>query len=244
MITIVIIDDEANAIENLVWEFSNYQSSVKIINTFTNPEEAIIYLKNNEVDAVFLDINMPKIDGFTFLENLPERKFAVIITTAYNQFGIEAIKHQCLDYLQKPIDADDIKQVIAKLEKYKKEHIALDAFEQILINAANSKDSNKKITINADGKIFFLKPDDILYCESDGNYCTVFLENGKKILISQKIKNIEEKLTEDFYRVHNSYVININKVTEYLKSEGYVVLNNQKKIPVSRQKKSSFLDMF
>jgi len=103
--------------------------------------------------------------------------------------------------------------------------------------------SLKRIAIPVDGKLLFLTPEEIIYCESDGNYCKVHLTKGKPLFISKKLKDIQKLLPESkFYRVHNSYIINLEKVREYLKSEGYVVLENQKEIPVSRYKKTSFLD--
>lgn len=244
MITAVIIDDEANAIESLQWELNHFKSEITVIATFTMAVEAKSFLEKNSVDAVFLDVEMPGMNGFELLESLERRKFAVIITTAYHSYAIPAIKAQCLDFLPKPTDEEAIKTCIEKIKKYRKEHFFIDYFEEALFSKMNDKDNNKKITINTDGKVMFLLPDDIIYCESDGNYSTIFLENGKKIVLTIKLKQLEDKLTDDFFRIHNSYVINLNKVQEYLKHDAYVILTNQAKIPVSRQKKSMFLDKY
>lgn len=243
MITVVIIDDESKAIENLIWELNNVSDQIKIKSTFVNVTEAIDYLKENDVDAVFLDIEMPEMDGFQFLSHFNNRKFAVIITSAYTQYGISAIKSECLDYLQKPIDSDDLNLAIQKIAKFKKENQLIDFFENTIINSVPvTKVSSKKISINVDGKIVYLTPDEILFCESDGNYTTIYLSTGKNLVVTQKLKQIEEKLTDDFFRVHNSYVINLEKVSEYLKNDGYVILTNKIKIPVSRQKKALLLE--
>jgi two-component system LytT family response regulator len=115
--------------------------------------------------------------------------------------------------------------------------------EKILLNF-NSNSIQKKITINTDGKLLFLENDEILYAESDGNYTTLFLIDGQKILLTKKLKEVNELLPKDsFFRVHNSYIINLNKIKEFLKTDGYVVLQSNHKIPVSRQKKSDFLDL-
>lgn len=244
MLQTIIIDDEQNAVDNLKWELNKFKNEVVVQSTFIDPIKALHFLENSEIDAVFLDIEMPQMNGIDFLNYFPDRKFAVIITSAYDKYAIDAIKHQCLDYLSKPVDSDDLGLVIKKIQKFKKEHNMIDYFEETLIKAISKNNGNKKIGINADGRIVFLLPDEIIYCESDGNYSTIFLENGKKIVISQKLKSLEEKFSNEFYRVHNSFIINLNKVQEYFKHEGYVILTNQKKIPVSRQKKSDFLDMF
>ncbi len=244
MITAVIIDDEANAIESLQWELNNFRNEINVLATFTQAIEAKSFLEKNSVDAVFLDVEMPGMNGFELLESLERRKFAVIITTAYHGYAIPAIKAQCLDFLPKPTDEDAVKSCIEKIKKRKTEHFFIDYFEEALFNKMSDKENTKKITISTDGKVMFLLPDEIIYCESDGNYSTIFLENGKKIVLSLKLKQLEEKLTDDFFRIHNSYVINLNKVQEYIKYDAYVILTNQAKIPVSRQKKSIFLDKY
>ena len=106
----------------------------------------------------------------------------------------------------------------------------------------NNKLHHKKITINTDGKLVFLEPKDIYYVASDGNYSTLYLSDNKKIVVTKKLKEMNELFPSDqFFRIHNSYIINLQKIKEFLKTDGYVVLENNAKIPVSRQKKSEFL---
>lgn len=244
MITSIIIDDEEGAIESLRWELNNFKNEITVLQSFTKVQEAILFLQDNTVDAIFLDIEMPKMNGFEFLERFKNRKFAVIITTAYNEYALPAIKKQCLDFLSKPTDRESLEECITKIKAFVKEHQLKDYFEEILIKKVSEKDNVKKITLNCDGKLMFLIPDDIIYCESDGNYSTIFMESKKKILVTMKLKQLEEKLPDDFFRIHNSYIINLNKVQEYLKNDGYVILTDQSKIPVSRQKKMLFLGKF
>ncbi|KMQ72711.1 LytR/AlgR family response regulator transcription factor [Chryseobacterium koreense] len=243
MITAILIDDETDALECLKWELENFKEEIRVISIFDTASDAILFLEENEVDAVFLDVEMPEMSGFEFLENFAKRDFAVIITTAYQDYALPAIKKQCLDFLQKPTDSLAIRQCIEKIKNFKNEHLFITYFEEKLYRKAE-KEGHKKIIINTDGKLMFLQPEDIIYCESDGNYSTIYLENGKKILISTPLKQVEEKLTDDFFRIHHSYIINMNKVTEYMKNDSQVMLCNNIKIPVSRQKKTSFLDHF
>ena len=243
MITAILIDDEPDALECLQWELENFKDEIRVAATFNNAHNAIEFLQKNETDAVFLDVEMPEMSGFEFLEKFAKRNFAVIITTAYQDYALPAIKKQCLDFLQKPTDSAAIKECINKIKNFKNEHLFINYFEEKLYRKAE-KEGHKKIIINTDGKLMFLQPDEIIYCESDGNYSTIYLENEKKILISTPLKQLEEKLTDDFFRIHHSYIINMNKVQEYLKNHSYVILSNNIKIPVSRQKKSSFLDRF
>ncbi|MHA7864791.1 LytR/AlgR family response regulator transcription factor [Flagellimonas marinaquae] len=243
MIEAVIVDDEIKALQSLSWELTNLSDEVDIIASFTDAREALNYLEQNTPDCLFLDIEMPSMDGFQFIKNLKNKDFPVVITTAYNQYALQALKNEAIDYLLKPIDSDDLEVTLAKIKKYNTKNLTVERLEKILLNF-NSESQSKKITINTDGKLVFLHSDDILYAESDGNYSTIFLADGQKILLTKKLKEVNSILPENcFFRIHNSYIINLNKIKEFLKTDGYVVLESNHKIPVSRQKKSDFLDM-
>ncbi|MFD0796045.1 LytR/AlgR family response regulator transcription factor [Maribacter chungangensis] len=243
MLEAVIVDDEIKALQSLSWELTNFSDEISVTASFTNPFEALEYLKKNTPDCLFLDIEMPTMDGFQFIQKLTNKNFPVVITTAYNQYAIKALKNEAIDYLLKPIDTDDLKETIVKIKKFINRNFTAEKLEQILLNF-NSRSINKRITLNTDGKLIFLESDEILYAESDGNYSTVFLSDGHKIVLTKKLKEVNALLPEDsFFRIHNSYIINLNKIKEFLKTDGYVVLKSNHKIPVSRQKKSDFLDL-
>lgn len=232
MIKAIIIDDEKVAIKSLVWELSNFKSKIKVVKTFTCAKKAIDFLKSNKIDCLFLDIEMPKMDGFQFLEKLKKRDFAVIITTAYSEYAIKALKNEAIDYLLKPIDTDDLKLTLKKVEKFN--NIKIKKNKEI-----------EKIAINTDGKIIFINPNEIIFVESDGNYSSIMLESNKKVVITKKLKEVYNLLPcSKFFRVHNSYVVNLNKIDEFLKNENYILLKNKHKIPVSRYRKSEFLNKF
>lgn len=238
MLKVILIDDEVKAIKSLEWEISNFCKDVEVLQTFTNPEKAISYLKFNDPDCVFLDVKMPGMDGFEFLEHFSKRKFAVVFITAYSEFAIKAIKENALDYLLKPIDTDDLMETIERLKAEKRNKKSYDDLERRLI-----QHSNKRIAIPLEGKLVFINTEHIIYCKSDGNYSRIHLSNQKPLFISKKLKEVDELLPKsDFYRIHNSYIINLKKVIEYQKSDGYVLLENEKLIPVSRSRKSEFLE--
>lgn len=242
MLKAVIVDDEPKAIEGLTWELSNFSNDIEVIKTFSIPEEALLYLNKNTPDCLFLDIQMPTMDGFQFLEQLQLKDTAVIITTAYDEYAIKALKNEAIDYLLKPIDSDDLEDTILKIKKFRTKTLNSQKFEDILINFTNNN-NKKKITINTDGKLLFLNIDEIIFVESDGNYSTIFLEHNQKIVVTKKLKEVNQILPEDhFFRIHNSYVINLGKIKEFLKTEGYVVMDSNHKIPVARQRKSDFLE--
>ena len=243
MLQAVIVDDEIKALQSLTWELTNFSDEINVIASFTNPNEALTYLEKHTPDCLFLDIEMPTMDGFQFIRKLTNKNFPVVITTAYNQYALKAIKSQALDYLLKPIDTDDLEETIVKIKKFNSKNFSVEKLEMALLNY-NSRAVHKRITLNTDGKLLFLESDEILYAESDGNYSTIFLTDGQKIVLTKKLKEVNELLPSDsFFRIHNSYIINLNKIKEFLKTDGYVVLKSNHKIPVSRQKKSDFLDM-
>lgn len=242
MFKAVIVDDEPKAIQGLSWELTNFSDDIEIVKTFTNPEDALLFLDDYTPDCLFLDIQMPAMDGFQFLDKIDYRDIAVVFTTAYDEYAIKALKREALDYLLKPIDSDDLSDTIRKIKKFKSRVINSEKLENILLDL-NSKNNQKKITISTEGKLIFLKLDEILFVESDGNYCTLFLTDNQKIVVTKKLKEIDSLLPIDgFFRIHNSYIINLNKIKEFLKTEGYVVMESGHRIPVARQRKSDFLE--
>ena len=176
MINAVIVDDEPKAIQSLSWELTNFSDEICILATFSNPENALEFLKHNTPDCLFLDIQMPTMDGFQFLGHLINRDFPVIITTAYDEYAIKALKNEAIDYLLKPIDSDDLKETIEKVKKFNSKALSIDRLEQLLLNINNTP-TQQKVTINSDGKLIFLKVDDIIFVQSDGNYSTIYLKN-------------------------------------------------------------------
>lgn len=242
MINAVIVDDEPKAIQSLSWELTNFSEEITIMETFSSPEKALEFFKNNTPDCLFLDIQMPTMDGFQFLEKLTNRDFPVIITTAYDEYAIKALKHEAIDYLLKPIDSDDLNLTIEKIKKFNSKIFSIDKLERLLIGF-NASQSNQKITVNSDGKLIFIHIDDIIFVQSDGNYSTIYLKNNQKKVVTKKLKDINNLLPENsFFRTHNSYIVNLNKIKEFLKNEGYLIMESNHKIPVARQRKTEFLD--
>ena len=236
MINAILIDDEQDALDSLTWEINKFTPEIKIIDSFTNPIDAISAINYLKPDCVFLDIEMPKMDGFQLLNQLNYRDFDLVITTAYDNYAIQAFKESAIDYLLKPIDSDDLSKVARKISKNKEKNSLGTDLKKALTEIAVSNNITKKIALPFNGKTVFVKLDDILYCKSDGNYTTVFLRNDETHLLSKKIKDIEMLLNyERIIRVHQSFLVNIDYIKEYVKNEGhYLVLDNGKTIPVSR----------
>jgi len=236
MIKAILIDDEINAIKNLEWELNRFCKDIEVCKTFTNPLEAISEIDNLQPDCVFLDIEMPEMDGFQFLSKLQNRKFDLIITTAYDNYAIRAFKEKAIDYLLKPIDTDDLIETVERIKANKEKNNLGWDFEKLFSNISVKP---KKIALPLMGKTIFVELNEIIYCKSDGNYTEVHLLSGKKEMLSKTMKLVESIIdSDDFFRVHHSYLVNINFIKEYFKGEGhYIVLKNNFSIPVSRNKK-------
>jgi two-component system LytT family response regulator len=184
---------------------------------------------------------MPKIDGFQLLSHLTYRDFDLVITTAYDNYALKAFKENAIDYLLKPIDNDDLLKVAKKIKNNKLNKqlgFSLQNYIQPLEKKA------KKIAIHSSGKIIFLNISDVFYCKSDGNYTTIYLLNGEKHLYTKKIKDVHELFNSDeIIRVHQSYLVNINYIKQYVKNEGYyLILEKNTTIPVSKVNRAYILD--
>lgn len=241
MITTILIDDEQDALESLAWEINMFCKEIKIVDSFTNPEEAISAINYLKPDCVFLDIEMPKLDGFQLLSHLSYRDFDLVITTAYDNYALKAFKENAIDYLLKPIDNDDLINVVNKIKKNKLNK-QLGFSLGNLIKPIEKK--NKKIAIPLNGKVIFINIEEVIYCLADGNYTTIFLINGDKYLYSKKIKDVLEIFSvPEIIRVHQSYLINVHHVKELVKKEGYyLVLSNKITVPVSKPNRTYLLE--
>lgn len=224
----IIIDDELNAIKTLEWELSGLHKIIKVEAKFNKVQEAIKYLtlKANQIDLVFLDIQMPYLNGFEFLDKFKSRNFEVVFITAYDEYAIKAIKESAVDYILKPVDIDELEQAINKVIARKNE----------------TRPKKDKITIPFENKLMFLDPKDIIYCKSDGNYCEIFTKT-RSYFISKTLKYVEKLLPKaNFCRIHQSYIINLKNIISFDKSTNYVMLDNKEELPVSRFKRRVFLE--
>lgn len=242
MIKAILIDDEQDALESLTWEINQFCSDIQIIDTFTNPEDAISAINYLKPDCIFLDIEMPEMDGFQLLSQLKYKDFDLVITSAYDNYAIQAFKESAIDYLLKPIDSDDLIKVVDKINKNKEKNNLGTELKSVLDNFTKSNQVVKinKIPLALSGKTVYVNLDEILYCKSDGSYTNVFLKNDETYLLSKKIKDFEEICnSKQMLRVHQSYLVNINHIREYVKKDGYyLVLDNKTTIPVSKANRS------
>jgi two-component system LytT family response regulator len=247
MIRVIIIDDEPAAVNLLsILLKKKCKTDVEVIATSNSPFEGKYLIEQLNPDLVFLDIEMPGITGIDLLRSFEDPRFRVVFVTAYDAYAVEAFRLSAVDYLLKPIDADDVHLVIEKIKNdihRDQNHLAskLQKLEKLFDQHSNT---NKKIGIGMSDKIVFVSIDDIVFCEAQGSYTNVYLQEGKKILASKSLGEFESQLTAGkFFRIHHSFLINLNHIKEFQRFDGgYAIMDNNAKLEVSQRKRKDFLD--
>ncbi len=238
----IIVEDEETSREILKNYLKKYCPNVSVLGEAANVDEALILIRNNELDLVFLDVEMPYGNAFDLLEKVGDINFETVFVTAYNHYAIEALNAHASYYLMKPISIDELIKAVDYLVEIKSKEDALQ--NQVLV--PKTKTVNGKITIPQQDGFEVLETANILYCKADDNYTEIYLNNSKKKLVSKTLKYFEEALIDSgFARVHKSFLVNVNEVIKYKKGKGgHVVLSNGKEIMVSASKKSNLLSYF
>ncbi len=244
MLRALIVDDERKSRENLKNLLEEFCDGVEVIGLAGKVSEAIEFIDGQNPDMVFLDIQMQNETGFDLLEHYDKINFGVVFTTAHSEYAIKAIRFSAIDYLLKPIDIEELQNAIKKAQKQLDNDSQFkNKLEVLLQNLKPDNTANYKIALPTTNGLVFIKIRDILYCQGESNYTVIHTINDKKYMVSKTLKDYEEMLTDyNFFRIHKSYLINLNEIREYVRGEGgYVVMNNQKMLDVSKRKKESFL---
>jgi len=243
MIKAIIIDDEVHCLDTLNMLISDYCPQVEVVERCMSGRQAIQAVAKNLPDLIFLDIEMPMMNGFEFLEYFKEIPFSVIFTTSYDQYAIKAIRFSALDYLLKPIDPKELIAAVQKVETQK--FVPLSEQFQMLIKQIKNKDVDfNKIAIPTSEGFVLIPADQLMKCEADDNYTHIYLKNKTKIIACRTLKEIEEQLINfsSFIRVHHSYIVNLNEVDKYIRGEGgYLVMNDNTTVNVSRSRKEMLI---
>ncbi|TCC90364.1 response regulator transcription factor [Pedobacter frigiditerrae] len=245
MISAVIIDDEKNNIDNIVGLLQKLELVITIVGTATNAEDAIQLIVTTKPDLLFLDIQMPNKNGFELLKALPHYQFEVVFVTAFDQYGIQAVKFSAIDYLLKPVNPEELVAAVRKVEiklSRKKENLQLENLMELI----RDKDAKKehKLALASTKEIRFVNTSDIIRCESSNAYTEFFLVDGKNIMVSRPIFEYEELLADyDFIRCHQSHLVNKKFIKSLLKEDGgYLLIEDNVRIPISRNKKENVLN--
>lgn len=242
MMTAVIIDDEIKGRVVLKEKLSLYCPQVEVLGEASNGETGLALIAKHNPQIVFLDIEMPRMNGFEMLNRLPHKNFHLIFTTAYDQYAIKAIKHAAFDYLLKPIDINELQTAVQKVEEHGAFNQTTERLETLQQNLSEQFHLHKIAIPTMDGLLFF-NIADIIYLEADSNYSTVHFKDHPKLLTTRTLRDFEEMLPgNQFFRPHHSYIINVNYIKRYIKGDGgQIELSNGHYVDVSRSKKSDFL---
>lgn len=242
----ILIDDERDCLELLDLMIKRYCPELDIAGQYSSPREGIDAIWEYRPDLVFLDVDMPGINGFGVLDACRDLPFQVIFTTAYDKYAVQAFKYSATDYLLKPVEREELRSAVNKALRNKPaEEIAQQ--RQIIFNFINpTQPSREKIAFSTADGCVFLAVADIEYFEADGNYCIVYTTgNPKGILFVRSLREIEEMLKgSHFIRSHNSFLVNLKKVKRYIRGDGGdLEMSNDKRVPIARPRKKEVLDL-
>lgn len=242
MLKAIIIDDEERGRISLREKIKTYCPLLQIVGEAANAKEGMAQIEQQQPDVVFLDIQMPRLSGFEMLNKIPQHDFHIVFTTAYDQYAIKAIKYAAFDYLLKPIDVEELKDVVSKLSS----RVAQQQTEQMEILNQNLGVTGKlpgKIALSTTEGLLFYNLADIVYLKASSSYTIMYLLNRTNVLVTKTLKEFEELLPKDiFFRSHHSYLINLNHIRKYIRGDGgQIVLVNGDSVDLSRRKKEEFL---
>lgn len=249
MIHAILVDDERHCCETLRYMLGKHPGRVQVDAVFQDPAKALAHLRAQSCDVLFLDIEMPGMNGFQLLEQLGDAQSQVIFTTAYDRFAVKAFKVNAIDYLLKPIQEDELLAALEKVETQRgnSDH-ALPALEermrQLMQDLQAPMRKGQRIAFSTVHGLDLVEADDIICCQSESNYTRIHLTGERRILVSKTLREVEEQLPNDrFLRVHHSYVAHMDHVQKYLRGDGgTLVMDNGMEVKVSRNRKEVVME--
>lgn len=246
MIKAILIDDEVHCVDTLSMLISDYCPEVQVMEKCVSAKQGLVAVARHHPALIFLDIEMPTMNGFEFLEQFTEIPFSIIFTTSYDQYAIKAIRFSALDYLLKPIDPKELVVAVHKVEVQKTPPSA-EQFRMLIDQLQNKEKKFTRVAVPTFEGFELIPAGEIIYCEADDNYTYLFLKNNKKIIACRTLKEVEEQLNDfaSFIRVHHSYMVNLNEVNRYIRGEGgYLIMSDGATVNVSRSRKEALMKMF
>jgi len=242
MLTAIIIDDEQKGRLALKQKLQDYCPEVQLAGEAANGEEGLILIEKTHPQIIFLDIEMPRMNGFEMLHNLKSKNFHLVFTTAYDQYAIKAIKYAAFDYLLKPVDIEELRSVIKRIMQQPVHTNTIHRLE-VLEENFHPRNSLSKIAIPTLEGLLFYNTSDIVHLEAQSNYTLLYFINHPKLVASRTLKEFEDILPPDiFFRTHHSHIINLNYIKRYIKGDGgQIEMQNGNYVDVARRKKDEFL---
>lgn len=241
----VIVDDEIHCTETLKYELENHCPQVQLLAIVNNPLEAKHVIENLKPSIVFLDIEMPGMNGFELLNSFNKTQFSVVFVTAYDQYALQAFKFAAVDYVLKPVDGIELVKTVSRLEEPSHPLINNSQLKLLLNSLSQKEDKLSKIALNNGNKIEIITIKDIIRCEADSNYCKIFLNDDRDLYLSKTLKDVEQMLSDhQFIRVHNKHLVNSQHVQNYLKSDGGILtMSDGCEIQVTRYSKKEVINL-
>lgn len=249
MLQAILIDDEQNSRETLAGKLDLFCPEIEIVGEGGSVQEGLDLIKSQEVDLLFLDIDLAGESGFDLLKALTEDETAstpaVVFITAHDEFAIQAIKFSALDYLLKPVDPEELVKAVRKVESEKGLPKKATNFNVLVENIRQASDSPKKIVIPTSDGMHVIRLSDIVRLESSSNYTTFFLNGQKNLLASKTLKEFDMMLEGySFLRIHKSHLVNVNFLKKYVQTDGgYLILEDGSRIPVANRKKEQLMSL-
>lgn len=243
-ITTILIDDERSSLRNLEQKIVEYCPELKIISVVEQPAEAIFLIRHHKPDVIFLDIEMPHMNGFRMLNELDGYAGEIIFTTAYSHYTIDAIRFSAFDYLMKPVVIEELQEAVRRLGRQLSTRTR-DRLDVLRGALGKTRTQDDRMAVPTGDGLEFIQMKNIIRIESSSNYSRIFLSSGKPLLVTRLLKEFEEMLRPyRFYRVHNVHLINLNYVRKYVRGDGgKVIMENGDEIEVSRRRKDEFLKL-
>lgn len=244
MLEAIIIDDEPDCVKLLALQLKMYCPQVQVVAECTTSESGLTKIKELQPNLVFLDIEMPVINGFQLLEKIGSINFSLVFVTAYDQFAVKAFRFNALDYLLKPIDGKDLKSAVEKALQQRPGALQLQLMKQQL--HGGEKYHPDKIALPYQNGVTFTEIKNVLYCEAANNYTRFYVAGSQPCMVSKTLGDIQEVLEErNFVRVHRQYLVNLDHIKKYVRGEGnYLIMSNDENIPVARNKKEKLVERF
>ena len=237
----IIIDDEPKAGKLLQLMVEEVDTEISILHRYPTPEQALVSIGELDIDMIFLDIQMPQMNGFEFLKRLDDRDLMVVFVTGYDKYAIQALKIAAVGYILKPIDIDDLRISLTKVKVQYLQKVNMYRNSILLENLSKKGEAHTKIGIPSHMGIDFIKLEDVICCIGTDKYTEVLIENQSKILSSYSVGEFQKLLEgHRFFQVHRSYIVNLSKVKQYQK-DGSLILDNGMAVPVARRRKEEFL---
>ena len=246
MIRTVVIEDEEHSRKMLMEMLHDHCRQLNVVGNADSVKTGLTAIAEQRPELVFLDIELQSETSFEILEKLPEINFELVFTTAFDHYALKAIKFCAIDYLLKPIDLNELRIAVAKAEKRLNREYLNKNLEVLLNNLKSSTQNNHKIALSTLEGLLFVNVSDIIYCESNGPYTKFIFKQGDKIVTSKHLKEYEDLLRAyDFFRIHKSYVVNLQEIKKYIRGEGgHLIMSNGIALNVSKQRKEDFLNIY